>query len=470
VRPSEKEFDYSEGLSSQNGLLTQFQQGFNGVFLPIGLILALFIWESFRFINLGVFISPTLVLVCVLAFIPTIPLRRTSLAQALQIYAWFLFVSALVAYLDYENMVARGLWFSDRSQDDPGKYIELAQTASIFAQINDPGFVALLRYFSKLLMQFGEFNFIGELNCVMVISSLFAVCCVEIAHYVNRNSVLLPCAFLFNPLVVSLNASLMRDIMVGAIGWMVVIFGVRLLISRAQILAWSVFCFVGCCLIVYLFRSVSAVFFMLTTLLMVVGEGSKVNKSTFVLISLGLFLLFFATGRDMLTRSMDHVDQIGFVMDEAQKVGSIASRYSQSVYGRTIIAIGATIVYGMPFWRITSPFLIGEALLNFGSLFSQLVTAFPLLVGLISIVRRPTRFGWGLLLIYFGWCAVAAVMGQYHIRYITSHLLPVISAIGVMGGDVLNTPSYSRKYLHYGLLLLGFLVVQVLIEIQKLGR
>ncbi len=93
-----------------------------------------------------------------------------------------------------------------------------------------------------------------------------------------------------------------------------------------------------------------------------------------------------------------------------------------------------------------------------GSLFAQLFTAFPVLVGLFSLVVRPRLLGCALLTLYLGWCIAAAVMLQNHQRYIVSHLLPVVCAIGAHGFDVLGREINLRRRVYYVLLILLFVV------------
>jgi hypothetical protein len=58
-------------------------------------------------------------------------------------------------------------------------------------------------------------------------------------------------------------------------------------------------------------------------------------------------------------------------------------------------------------------------------------------------------------------------MLQGHPRYITSHLLPVIVAIGVQGGEVLRAQPKNTRHLCYGLLFAVLLVLQVLVDLKK---
>ena len=131
-------------------------------------------------------------------------------------------------------MQAHGIWFYERGLCDPGLYCEYAQYDLSTVAINDPGFVLLLQYLWRLLALLGLPHYLGLLNCVMVLSSAFVVVCLELARYSNPGARWLPHLFVFNPLVVTLNASLLRDILIGAVGWSAVLCGVVLLTKEKR--------------------------------------------------------------------------------------------------------------------------------------------------------------------------------------------------------------------------------------------
>lgn len=431
--------------------------------LPLALTVLLFLWEGIRFNSVGPSIVPLLEIIGTLFFLTSLPLRRTSHAEAYRIYAWFLFASALMAYADYEIMTGKGLWFIDRTQNDPGKYFDAVQMGIPFSSFNDPGFVWLLQTLWDFMEIFGKPTFLCVVNCVMVLSSVFAVCCLEVSRYLAPNARTAPYFFVFNPLVLGLNLLLMRDILLGAIGWSAVLCGLVFLSDerRSRSLRFGAgFGFVAGCVAVYFLRTVSGAFFVATTVAMAISRGRKLNKVYIVAIILGIAWVGAATAQGLLGRSGRFVER--GLTAEGRIEGSVGSLVAAGgLPFRTILITGGTFVYGLPFWRVPQPVLLYETSIGAGSLFAQLFTALPLLMGIGLLIRRPRLTGWAILAIYFGWCFLSALMLQMHTRYITSHLLPIIAAIGCLGWENLWVQRNPNRYLY----LLGMWVMLAAIQV-----
>jgi hypothetical protein len=441
--------------------------------LPVVFLLVLFAWEAVRFSSVGVIFFPICAIVCAMAAVAVLPLERTSRQEAWRIYAWFLFISAAVAYADYEVMLDTGLWFSDRSQDDPGKYWEWAQCMSSFREANDPGYVLFLSYLWQGLRPLGEPHYLALLNCQMAISSLFAVCCLEVSRIISPRARILPYLFIFNPTVVAVNAMLMRDALLGALGWSAVLFGLALATRdrRSPFVSpfWA-FGFLSLAAAVYHMRTISGAFFFVATVIIAGGRGRTIRTAYVLIMSLMLLAYFGAlTGEGMLLRGASSVERSQDLVNLALDDGSVGARLLGGVLGRTTMATGSTVVYGMPFWRVSSPALVSESLFSLGSLCCQLFTALPLLCGLIDFVRRPRPMGCALLVVYAGWLVASAIMLQVHVRYNTSHVLPILMAVGAHGADTLRNHDPSVRRMLYVLLLGVFLCAQVLIDLIKAG-
>ncbi len=296
--------------------------------LPLLLVTIFFLFEGMRFQSVGTFVLPCVGLMAMVPSLGLLPLRRTSVPQARCIYAWFLLASVVVAYVDYEVMIAHGVWFSDRPQDDPGKYMEMAQTEFEYVRINDPGFVILLQCFWKLQSQLGAPSFIGLVNCVMIISSVFAVCCLELSRFLSPSARYLPYLLIFNPLVIALNASLMRNILVGAVGWSAALCGIALLTHerRSPIVGIGLMVgFLSGCTAVYFLRTVSAAFFAGATVAIAASDGRRLKKMrALAMVGVGMSALVLL-GEGLLARSVRHAGDADTVVESARDQGSVAA-------------------------------------------------------------------------------------------------------------------------------------------------
>ncbi len=440
--------------------------------VPTVLLLALFMWEGVRFHSGGAILLPALGLVLTLVAISIMPLQENSVSRARRVYTWFFLLSALLAYLDYEVMLAYGLSLWDRPQNDPSKYFEMAQVGLQFSKITDPGFVLFLETLWSTLCRLGEPTYLDLLNCVMVVSSLFAVCCVEIVHLSTPTSRILPYLFVFNPLVIALNASLLRDILIGAVGWSSVLCCI-VFMKKGRRPGVNGLCMVAGFLVgvgaVFKMRTVSALFFAVVGIALGLGFGGKrrLNRDRAILITITVVLLGAAMAGSIMRRSASRAVVSDDVIETAEAEGSVGSHLQGGLSGRVAVAVGSTIVYSAPFWRIRSPGLALETAAAFGSLFAQIFTSLPILLGLVFLLKNPNRLGWTLLLIYVAFCIGAAIMLQMHGRYVVSHLLPVIAAIGASGWMVLKGKDAVRRITYHWSVFAVFLMLQFLIDIVR---
>jgi hypothetical protein len=471
-----------------------------GAAVPVFLTLLLLLWEAIRFENAGIAVVPSATLAGMLAAIHLLPLRNISPWRATRIYAWFLLASAATAYVDYEIMTSCGLWFSDRAHNDPAKYFDAMRISSVWANFNDPAFEQLLRFFMGQLESFGQLSYLGLLNCTLVLSSVFAACCFEIAGYIARGRNALPYLFVFNPFVIALNALLIRDILLGAVGWTAVIFGMaflrrsdRSLWADAGLLLGSVCGFAA----VYFLRTVSAAYFAAVTFALVVAldrqqavrprlvcpspawrpAGGRtsiiggVNRArlnmTFVVIALVAVAWGWAWYGDKVVR---RGEQAIALMERSSLYveGSVGSRLAaHGALARTALCLGGAVVYNLPFWRVAKEALPIELMESGGSLFAQFVTALPLLLGLAMTIKRlEIRSAvWAGLLV--GFCAVSGLLSHIQLRYLISHLLPVLIAIGVIGGQALESWPAFWRHAARALVIAALLAVQVMILTLK---
>lgn len=438
--------------------------------LPFVLLTTLFFWEGLRFGDLLGFLSASLLILCVSAWILLFPLEKLAASKAVNTYLWFFFASAVVAYVDYEVMSEYGYWFCDRSQDDPGKYFDYAQSRSNSLEFNDPAFSFVLSFFWTFLELFGRPHYLSLLNCIMSISSLFSVCCLEFGCRADPRHRWLPFIFIFNPTVIAINSTLLRDMMIGTLGWLAVLYGLAFLCKSSSQRGSKIGSCVGFLVattFVYYMRTISAAYFVAATLVLALVQKGRLNCVSFILVCLALVYVGTLTTENMLRRSASSVDVAGAVIHGALDDGSIGALLLGGLPGRIAMTIGSSIVYGLPFWRLSSPHLVNEALFNIGSLCCQLFTALPLLFGLYFLIKRPNFYSTGFLLIFIAWCVLSAIILQVHVRYNTSHLLPIIITIAIFGANFLGTkPASVRRLLYFGLLtVFGF--AQLLIEVLK---
>jgi hypothetical protein len=457
-----------DGRTTESRLPANSLVGSNAI--PLGLALALFCWEGFRFASASTWIVPGIGVFLVIAGLRFLPLRNITLEQARGVYAWFLLISAAVAYVDYEVMMGYGLWFSQRRFSDPGGYFLRAQMDFGVIETDDPGFTLFTQIVWRLLDMVGQPTFLGLLGVVMVLSSVFAVVCLDLARQAKCPPGPLPYLFIFNPLVVALNASLLRDILLGAIGWISVLLGIALLdpakATPVKGLLYGIGCLI-CLAEVFYMRTVSAVFFAGVAVAFAGLELRRISIRNAVALLVVLGCAGVLLWQPLLARSERHAARSDEILQFDRASKSVGSLVQGGSAGRIGVVMGASIVYGLPFWRFGSPTLVLETSMCLGSLFAQCFTALPMLIGLGLLLSRPSPRGWGLLALYFGWCAAAGILLQGQTRYVVSHILPLVAAIAQRGWFALLPLSNSIRVTYYAAVITALLGLQVFIEIIR---
>jgi hypothetical protein len=144
---------------------------------------------------------------------------------------------------------------------------------------------------------------------------------------------------------------------------------------------------------VFYARTVSGLFFLVAALVLAASRGRSLEKTYSLLAAVAIAAVVAVAGQDMQERSAGSVRGAEGIIDDARASKSVASLFLGELPGRIAITVGGTAVYGLPFWRVPQDVLVNEVLNNCGSLFAQLFTALPFLVGMVFFVRRPSLLG-----------------------------------------------------------------------------